>query len=119
MTNNSLRKPARVLAAVAGIMLLLLVFSCNKSSSGLVGKWYNVKVPEIAEFKQDGTGSFSYPNNQNPPLVFNWKKAADNSYSIDVTYMGGKRTLTGKLEGKSLNIESNVGIEVYNKKAAD
>jgi len=119
MTNQVLRKPARVLTAAIGIMLLLLVFSCSKSGSNLTGKWYNVKVPEIAEFKQDGTGSFSYSNNQNPPLIFSWKKTADNSYSIDVNYMGSKRILTGKLDGKNLNIESNVGIEVYSRKDAD
>lgn len=117
MIQHIFRKKAPLLIAALG-MMLLFVFGCSKSDSGVTGKWYNVKAPEIVEFKQDGTGSFSYTNNQNPPLTFAWKQTADNNYAIDVTYMGNKRTLIGRLDGTSLNIESNVGVEVYARKDA-
>lgn len=117
MTNISLKNLMRSLTALLGIVLLTIAFGCSKSGSELVGTWDNVKAPEVVEFKQDGTGIFLYPNTQNPPLTFKWKQTADKSYSIDVNYMGSIRILTGTLKDKALRLESNMGVEVYNKRA--
>lgn len=117
MTNFSLKHLRGLLGGGLCIMLLVFAFSCSKPGSELVGTWDNAKVPEVVEFKPDGTGTFYYPNNLNPPLNFVWKKTAENSYSLEVTYMGSNRILTGTLKDKTLSLTSNVGIEIYNKRA--
>lgn len=117
MTNISSKNLTRLLGTLLAIMLITIVFSCSKPGSELVGTWDNVKAPEVLEFKQDGTGIFLYPKTQNPPLTFKWKQTAKNSYTLDVSYLGSLKTLTGSLKDKTLGLESNVGIEVYNKRA--
>jgi hypothetical protein len=92
------------------------VFSCSKPDSELIGTWENAKAPEVLEFKQDGTGVFTYPNNATPPLNFVWKKTAENSYALEVNYMGNNRIITATLKDKALSLTSNMGIETYKKR---
>ena len=104
--------PSIALAA----MLLMLAFGCVKSGADITGILDNAKVQEVVEFKQDGTGVFTYPDGKNPPLAFTWKRSVNNSYTLDVDFIGTKRTLIGTVQDKFLQIESTMGKELYNKR---
>ena len=115
MANYSFINLTRLLKSTLAAMLLMMALSCSKSGSELVGIWDNTKSPEIVEFKPDGSGVFTYPNSQTPPLSFSWKRAEKNSFIMDVNFMGTGRTLTATIKDNSLSIESTMGKELYQK----
>lgn len=117
MTNGLQKRLAGVSRAVFGIMVFMVLSGCGRSGTELVGIWDNAKAPEVLEFKKDGTGTFSYPQNQNPPLAFAWKQTARNSCTLTVDYLGNKRILTGTIKDKALSLESTAGREEYIKRA--
>ena len=95
--------------------IILLAFGCTKAEQEISGAWMNVKSPEIMEFKADGTGVFMYPKSQNPPLAFSWNHTATNKYVLNVDFMGTRKNLTATVNGKSIEIESALGKELYQK----
>jgi hypothetical protein len=97
------------------ILSIMFALGCAKAGREIVGVWDNVKATEIVEFKQDGTGVFTYPNSQNPPLAFSWKHAAKSSYILDVNFMGTKKNLAATITDNNLRIESSIGNELYQK----
>lgn len=115
MTESSVQKSTFSLKPSLIILIIMFVFGCTKPGPEIVGVWDNVKSPEIVEFKPDGTGVFNYPKSQNPSLSFSWKKGLDNSFILDVNFMGTQKTLTATIRDKSLSIESSMGKELYQK----
>jgi len=116
MTSYSCKHFKRLVKSALAVMLLMMVLSCSKSGSELVGVWDNTKSHEIVEFKQDGSGVFTYPNSQNPPLTFSWNQASKNNYLLDVNFLGTSKTLTATINDKSMSIESTMGKELYQKR---
>ena len=115
MTNNSINNLTRLLKATLAVMLIVVALSCSKKGPELVGIWDNTSSPEIVEFKPDGSGVFTYPKSQNPPLVFFWKQAEKNNYVLEVNFLGDSRTLTATVNDKGMSIQSNTGKELYKK----
>ena len=113
MANNSINNMTRLLKATLAVMLIVMVLSCSKKDPELVGIWDNTSSPEIVEFKPDGSGVFTYPKSQNPPLVFFWKQAEKNNYVLEVNFLGDSRTLTATVNDKGMSIQSNTGRELY------
>lgn len=113
MTNNSINNLTRLLKATLAVMLIVMALSCSKKDPELVGIWDNTSSPEIVEFKPDGSGVFTYPKSQNPPLVFFWKQAEKNNYVLEVNFLGDSRTLTATVNDKGMSIQSNTGKESY------
>ena len=113
MTNNSINNLTRLLKATLAVMLIVMVLSCSKKDPELVGIWENTSSPEIVEFKPDGSGVFTYPKRQIPPLVFFWKQAEKNNYVLEVNFLGDSRTLTATVNDKGMSIQSNTGRELY------
>lgn len=95
------------------LAVILFAFGCTKTEQEITGDWMNVKSPEILEFKTNGSGVFMYPKSQNPPLEFSWNRKETNKYVLDVNFMGSKRNLTAIVNGKSMEIESALGKELY------
>lgn len=115
MTNHPLKHLTKFLRAAFVVMLLLAAFGCSKSGAELIGIWDNTKAPEIVEFKADGSGVFTYPKTQNPPLTFTWEQDTAHKYILDINFMGTKKTLTAVTSDKGLSIESTTGKELYQK----
>ncbi len=115
MTESSVKKSSLFLKSTFILLTIMLALGCTKTGPEIVGAWENIKVPEIVEFKPDGTGVFTYPNSQNPPLVFSWLQAVKNSYILNVDFMGSRKTLTATISDKRLSIESTLGKELYQK----
>ena len=113
MANNSINNLTRLLKATLAVMLIVMALSCSKKDPELVGIWDNTSSPEIVEFKPDGSGVFTYPKSQNPPLVFFWKQAEKNNYVLEVNFLGDSRTLTATVNDKGMSIQSNTGKELY------
>lgn len=95
--------------------LMLVTAGCHKRTPELVGIWNNNKVPEVVEFKSDGSGVFSYQGNSNPPLKFVWKEKGKNTYLLSIDYLGSRKELLATVQNKSLVLESNTGKEFYSK----
>ncbi len=114
MSKTSVKKPLFFLKSAFIILsVLLLALGCRKTDQEIVGVWVNVKQPEILEFKAGGTGVFTYPKSQNPPLAFSWNHTATNKFVLDVNFMGTKKNLTATVNGKNMEIESALGKELY------
>ena len=109
-----------LLAAVGKIKIILLVLvlliGCSKSGPEIIGVWDNAKAPETVEFRADGTGLFVSGNQQNPPLRCTWKQTSKINYLIEIDFQGSKKILMATVKGKAMNLESDVGNEMYNKR---
>lgn len=96
--------------------LMLVTAGCRRGTPGLVGIWNNNKVPEMVEFKSDGSGIFSYQGNSNPPLKFVWKKKGEHTYLLNIDYLGSRKELLATVQNTSLVVESTTGKEFYSKR---
>ena len=97
------------------LVIFALLIGCSKSGPDIIGTWNNAKVPETVEFRANGTGTFLYANQQNPPLSFTWRQTGDNTYLLEIPFQGSKKNLMATVKGKTLNLESDLGNELYNK----
>ena len=113
MSESSVKNAASFWKPALIILVVMLALGCSKAGPEVVGVWDNVKAPESVEFKTDGTGMFTYPNRQTPPLSFSWKNTVKNSCTLEVNFNGTSKTLTATVKDKSLEIESTMGKELY------
>lgn len=98
-----------------GLLALALLLGCSKPGPDIIGTWNNAKAAETVEFRANGTGTFAYPSQQNPPLSFTWKQTGTSNYLLEVPFQGRKKTLVATVKGKTLNLETELGNELYNK----
>ncbi|HEY3307063.1 MAG TPA: hypothetical protein VGJ93_01285 [Desulfuromonadaceae bacterium] len=115
MRPDLFKGPARALKTILCLLMIALALSCSKPAPEIVGTWDNAKAPESVEFRPDGTGTFIYTNQQNPPLNFTWRQTEQNKYLLNIDFMGSKKVLMGTVKEKALNLEGNMGTEMYNK----
>ena len=97
------------------LVIFALLMGCSKPGPDIIGTWSNAKVPETVEFRANGTGTFLYANQQNPPLSFTWSQTGDKTYLLEIPFQGSKKNLMATVKGKTLNLESDLGNELYNK----
>ncbi len=113
MSKSSVKNAASFWKPALLMLAFMLALGCAKAGPKIEGAWDNAKVPETVEFKTDGTGMFTYPNKQNPPLTFSWKHTVKNSYVLEVNFNGTSKTLTATVSDKGMEIESTMGKELY------
>lgn len=105
-------KPMKMIC-LAFLMMTVLILGCDRTESRLVGKWKNVSMPEIVEFKDNKTGVFVVQGN--PSLAFTWKVVEGKRVKIDISYMGRIQTLFGKVADDAFVLEGKGEQAVYKK----
>ncbi len=103
-------KPLKMICLVL-LLLPILIMGCNRTESRLVGKWKNVNMPEIVEFRGNKTGVFVVQGS--PSLPFTWKVVEDKRVKIDIPYMGRVQSLFGKVTDDAFVLEGKGEQAVY------
>lgn len=99
------------------VLLCALLAGCsNRKAPDIVGAWDNTKGAETAEFRKDGTGTFTYADQKIPPLNFMWKSSGEHDYLLEVSYVGSNKVISASLQDGTLNLQSELGTETYRRK---